>query len=114
MSLNQLAQRCYKQAEELGWYPEYGVRPPAQDLMLVVTELAEAVEEFRKPGATDFYFKRDENGNAKPEGYSVEIADAVIRLLEFAHYRGIDLDTVIDTKLAYNKTRGFRHGGKNF
>ncbi len=49
---------------------------------------------------------------AKPEGVPSELADIVIRCLDFAATYGIDLAAVIDLKLAYNSTRPHRHGGK--
>lgn len=46
----------------------------------------------------------------KPEGVAVELADAVIRIADLCGYLGIDLDTVISEKMAYNETRPFKHG----
>jgi NTP pyrophosphatase (non-canonical NTP hydrolase) len=48
----------------------------------------------------------------KPEGVPSELADVVIRALDAADAWGIDLGAVIEEKLAYNATRGHRHGGK--
>ena len=48
--------------------------------------------------------------DAKPEGVAVELADAVIRIADLCGYLGIDLDTVISEKMAYNETRPFKHG----
>jgi len=48
----------------------------------------------------------------KPEGVPSELADIVIRALDAAGAWGIDLEAIIDEKLAYNITRGHRHGGK--
>lgn len=97
-------------------------KDPGKSLMLVMTELAEAYEEHRSGYANCEV--RIVNG--KPEGVPVEIADAIIRL---AHYlydcgdngefrllegttlrRHIKLDEVIAMKLAYNRTRPFKHG----
>ena len=49
---------------------------------------------------------------AKPEGVPSELADIVIRALAAADAWGIDLQSAIEEKLAYNQTRGYRHGGK--
>lgn len=51
-------------------------------------------------------------GLAKPEGFGSEAADVLIRLLDTCERRGVDLDWEIERKLAYNRTRGHRHGGK--
>ena len=48
----------------------------------------------------------------KPEGVPSELADIVIRALDFADLHDIDLGAAIEGKLAYNVTRGHRHGGK--
>jgi NTP pyrophosphatase (non-canonical NTP hydrolase) len=48
----------------------------------------------------------------KPEGFGSECADVLIRLLDTCERRGVDLDWEIERKLAYNRTRGHRHGGK--
>jgi len=49
---------------------------------------------------------------AKPEGIPSEMADIVIRVLDFCHRHQINLEEVLLEKLAYNQTRGYRHGGK--
>lgn len=50
----------------------------------------------------------------KPEGFPSEVADAIIRLLHLVAETGIDIEAAIEQKLAYNATRGHRHGGKKF
>lgn len=51
-------------------------------------------------------------GLAKPEGFGSEAADVLIRLLDTCRRRGVDLEYEVQRKLAYNATRGHRHGGK--
>lgn len=48
----------------------------------------------------------------KPEGIPTEVADEFIRLLDFCRRHRIDLAFETRRKLAYNLTRGYRHGGK--
>ena len=50
--------------------------------------------------------------NAKPEGIAVELADCIIRILDYCGYADIDIDSIIRKKIEYNKTRPYRHGGK--
>lgn len=47
---------------------------------------------------------------AKPEGFPVELADVMIRLMDLAERMGIDLAEMINIKMAYNATRPYRHG----
>lgn len=78
--------------------------------MLAVGELSEAVEELRNGHEPDeIYFNE---GSNKPEGFPVEIADAVIRLFNLAEMVRFYLEDVIEDKLEYNATRGHMHGGK--
>nr|DAM28428.1 MAG TPA: NTP-PPase-like protein [Caudoviricetes sp.] len=51
-------------------------------------------------------------GERKPEGIAVELADAIIRILDFTASEGIDIESLILAKHEHNKTRPYRHGGK--
>jgi NTP pyrophosphatase (non-canonical NTP hydrolase) len=51
-------------------------------------------------------------GERKPTGFGVELADAVIRILDICGIYGIDLEKVLMEKMEFNKTRSYRHGGK--
>lgn len=66
-------------------------------LALIHSEVSEALEAFRA----------DDRAN-----FEEELADVVIRVLDLAGGLQIDLDAAIAAKLAKNKTRGHRHGGK--
>lgn len=76
--------------------------------MLVVNELGEAQEELRSGHAATEIYEKD----GKPEGYPIELADAVIRIMGIAGELGIDLNEAIETKQAYNAGRPFGHGRK--
>jgi len=80
-----------------------------EKLLLAVSEIVEAQEELRDGRfPNEFYY--DPEGNGKPCGFGVEIADAIIRLLDIAYGFGIDIEHMIETKLQYNKTRPTKHG----
>lgn len=87
-------------------------------LMLIVSEVAEAQDELRKGHTADYTYYPvavDKPGGGailKPEGVPSELADVVIRVLDFCYTEGIDLQTIIEEKLAYNATRERLHGKK--
>lgn len=84
-------------------------RRPAEILALVHSEVSEALEEIRNGHEpTDIYF----GDKGKPEGYLVELADAVIRILDEFDFHGVDAEKVIQMKVDYNATRPHLHGGK--
>lgn len=41
-----------------------------------------------------------------------ELADIMIRIMDFASYMGVDLENAISVKHEFNKTRSYRHGNK--
>lgn len=96
-------------AKDKGWWD--GTPDTSAKLMLMATEVHEAFEEWRNNRAlTEVYY--DEDKPTKPEGVPVELADVVIRVLDFCEWAGIDLQAVMAEKHAYNLTREHRHGGK--
>lgn len=105
MSLNKLAKEIHKDNIKKGFYDI-----PISDIeacMLIVSEISEAVEEICD-GALDYYHNID----GKPEGRDAELADALIRILDRMAYLEIDIDDVVKDKLAYNRTRPYKHGKK--
>lgn len=94
-------------------------------IMLMVSELAEGVEELRKGYTADYTYYSSKNGGhhdeqmytkgvpqLKPEGVPSELADTIIRTLDFCYTEGIPMAGMILEKLAFNRTRGHKHGGK--
>lgn len=73
-------------------------------IMLVVTELAELVEGLRKPLETKF------DGNACYTNEEEEVADAIIRLLDYAGAYGLQIGEALCAKMAKNESRPFKHG----
>ena len=89
---------CYNDAFKAGWW-ESAITPLtfSNKLMLIVSEVAEAMEADRKGLKDDKLPHRD--------GREVELADAVIRIFDLAGAYKFDLGLAIFEKLAYNKTR---------
>lgn len=106
MNLNELAEECHKTALEKGWWDK--ANPFGQQMMNIIGEVSEAWEEYRNGYDPDFIYNED----GKPEGIPIEFADAIIRLLDTCAYYDIDIEQAIKLKMAYNKTRPYRHGGK--
>ena len=86
-------------------YPEVakfiqGLRK-TQKHMLVVTEVAELTEEVRKPGDLD------------TEGFTneeIEVADTIIRLLDYAANYRLRVGAAIAAKMLKNEGRPYQHG----
>lgn len=94
----ELQAACHGQAKEMGWWGnENNPLLFASKLMLVVSELGEAMEGDRKS-------KMDDHLPHRPMR-EVELADAVIRIFDLAGGFGLDLPGAIVEKLAYNKQR---------
>ena len=120
--MKDLVKRIHEMAKSKGRWDKEVAKTPVECHMLMVTEIAEATEEVRK-GTPDIYgvygdrFVSVETvelngGILKPEGEAVELADCVIRIMDYFGYKGWDLERIIKLKMDYNVRRGFRHGGK--
>jgi len=104
MHLGALACLAHEEAKANGWW-ENGDRNFGELCMLMVTEISEAFEYHRKGGGKDDHLP-------EREGSDVEMADVIIRVLDYCGRNQIDIGTIVREKLMYNRTRGYRHGGK--
>lgn len=107
-SISDLQDEIYLVASKHGWWDTS--RKVPEILALIHSEVSEALEEYRKNSDTDFTYVRDDG---KPEGFKYELADIVIRVLDACEHYGINLEVAILEKMEFNKTRPYRHGGKN-
>lgn len=124
--LNESAAIIHKGNREKGFWDNH--RNFGELLMLVTSELGEALEAHRK-GRTCVVFDHvtmrleDSSRHIKVGDkeayeqhvkgtYEEEIAAAIIRLLDMAAGFGIDIEHHINLKVAYNKSREHMHGKK--
>lgn len=94
--INQLVKEAHQTAVEHGWWEN--PRPILELICLMHCELSEAAEAYRKKD---------------PEEHIIEeLSDVVIRIFDLCGSRGWDLEKSVTDKMAFNKTRPYRHGGK--
>lgn len=122
-SVRLLAAHCFATAVDKGWWEKYDKAPQkkwlpeivATKLALVHSELSEGLEEVRNRkdfGLKPYFSAEIKDGLGKPEGLAAELADAVIRIFDLSAWLGLDIAKVIEWKMAYNKKRSHKHGGK--
>lgn len=105
--LVKFAKEVHDVARDKGWW-EDGHKTPLECHMLMVSEIAEASEEIRN-GKKVMYTNV---GSTKPEGEAVELADCILRILDYAQFHKLPLMDALRAKHEYNKTRPYKHGGK--
>jgi len=138
--INRFAEDVNDLAREKGWWDS--PREPGTILMLMVSELAEAMEEDRNEMPPVYFKNRPRSSGErstgittlansvvdgkthpdlidwyeanKPEGVAVELADCVIRIMDYFAHKGWNLENILKLKHNYNKTRSHRHGGKRY
>jgi NTP pyrophosphatase (non-canonical NTP hydrolase) len=102
---NDLQRICHAAAAEAGWWTDLHTGEPmahrphfvGEKLMLVVSEIAEAMEGHRKGLMDDKLPHRTM--------IEVELADAVIRIADLAGGMKLDLGGAIAEKMAFNAQR---------
>lgn len=114
-AFNDLAKTIHQDNVAKGFWPEGGrvdtesgfspgTRNVGESLMLTVTELSEGYEAWRKDKKDDHLPHRD--------GLTVEIADAMIRLMDLSYGLGLPVAAALIEKLVYNRQRPHMHGKK--
>ena len=102
-TLNELTKEIHDNAVSHGWWDE--PRNLLEIAALCHSELSEAVEEYRA-GRPMVWANED----GKPEGIATEMADCVIRILDWFGHEGLDADEIVRQKMTYNRGRPYKHG----
>ena len=130
MNMNEWAREIHENAVNHGWWETDRELP--EILMLIVSELSEALEEYRAGRPMAWHECSAEDGDLadyecekvkecaymgacpykerKPEGIAVEVIDALIRILDWCGKEGIDVEALVKEKHEYNKIRPYKHG----
>ncbi|MBJ7539850.1 hypothetical protein [Marinomonas transparens] len=102
LSITALQNHIHEQNVQAGWWHDLHSGEPlernkAELLCLIHSEISEAMEGVRK--------NLDDDKLPHRKMVEVELADAVIRILDFAGGFGLDVSGAITEKLEYNKNR---------
>lgn len=125
MRIKEIMEEIHEVNVKNGFWEDKETKNTGEVLMLITSELAEALEADRKghyamldtffetePTREDIEDYKIDFENYIKNSFEDELADTVIRLFDFCQAKGIDLETHIRLKLEYNKLRPYKHGKK--
>jgi len=98
---NKISKKIYKNAVNHGFWKEE--RNDGEAMALIHSEISEALEAMRNGNPSS-------NKIMEFSGVEEELADAIIRIMDYAFGKDLDVAGAITAKLEYNKSREFLHG----
>ena len=98
---NKTAKQIYKNAVEHGFWK--GEVNDGERMALIHAEISEALEALREGNPSSSKIMEYTN-------LEEELADAVIRIMDYAFGKDLDIAGAILAKIEYNKSREFMHG----
>lgn len=121
--INKLAREIFSNAVAKGFHQDK--KNIGEMLALIHSEVSEALEADRKGIACELssmgldilmsedgsLFKTEFERDVK-NTFEDELADVMIRVMDMAEYKGINLEAHIQLKMKYNTMREYKHGKK--
>ena len=103
LEFDEMIKQAYETAVKHGWHDT--PRTDGEILCLIHSEVSEALQALRDGNPPDKHCQQFSS-------LEVELADVIIRIMDYAGDKSLDIAGAIMAKMEYNKTRPYRHGGK--
>ena len=97
MEIKELIIKSHYIAKSKGWWDEERGIPEL--IALMHSELSEALEEYRDGVSLNLRYE-----DGKPLGFTVELADVLIRIFDMAGKDDLDLDYALNVKCEWTST----------
>jgi hypothetical protein len=125
LTIEALVKQSHETARRKGWWGEAAAaggavedRSPLEVAALIHSEISEFVEDMRRPpydpDGFNFAAPAKDETMDKPIGPLIELADCIIRIADYCGRMEWDLEAALRLKMAYNRSRPYRHGGKAY